>query len=134
MIFKQLGKRNPNSKTLNLQDGDVGKIDELQILLPAAWYVILLYPTCNLLIVTITRLEILQAKGILPKPDSEEQNLDTATNSETSSVKVEHSEVKMEAESDSEADDSDLDEDSLALLVCFYISCSKLLIIYHCFC
>ena len=39
--------------------------------------------------------------------------------------------MKMEAESDSEADDSDLDEDSLALLVRFYISCSKLLIVYH---
>ena len=87
----------------------------------------------------ITWLELLRANGIVPqnpKPlELQDHNLDTPSTFETSSEKGKHFKVKKEAESGPETEDSD--EDSLrekALLVRFYISCSKLLLVHHWLC
>ena len=68
-----------------------------------------------------------------PEPVKHQENtLDTPPPSENSSGKEERSEIKKETESGEEDDDSDDDRiREKALLVRFYILCSKLLTVYH---
>ena len=81
---------------------------------------------------------MLHANGIVPRNpelgEPQEHALDTPPKNDMSSGTGEGSKVKKEAESGIEADGSD--EDSMrekALLVRFWISCSTLPKVYHCF-
>ena len=84
---------------------------------------------------------MLQANGTVPRnPELLEPQghaLDSPPTYEMSSGSGEHSKVKIEAESGPvTAETDDLDEDSIrekALLVRFWISCSTLPKVYHCF-